>query len=66
MSDTQESVGEAFAMGVLVGVVLMTVITLASLSSNTPTITSTVRITPETQLTTDGKVVDTLYIYTEK
>lgn len=66
MSDTQESVGEAFAMGVLVGVVLMTVITLASLGSNTPTITSTVRITPETQLTTDGKVVDTLYIYTEK
>ena len=66
MSDTQQSVGEAFAMGVLVGVVLMIVITLASLSSNTPTITSTVRITPQTQLTTDGKVVDTLYIYTEK
>lgn len=66
MSDTKETVGEAFAMGVLVGAGLMIVITLASLSSNTPTITSTVRITPETQLTTDGKVVDTLYIYTEK
>lgn len=66
MSDTQGSVGEAFAMGVLIGAGLMIVITLASLSSNTPTITSTVRITPETQLTTDGKVVDTLYIYTEK
>lgn len=66
MSHIEEPLGGAFAVGMFVGVVLTAIIALATLGSNTPTITSTVRITPQTQLTTDGKVVDTLYIYTEK
>ena len=65
MSDTNQDTGGAFIVGVLVGVVIMTILTVIVLQGATR-IVSTTKITPETQLTTDGKVVDTLYIYTEK
>jgi hypothetical protein len=65
MSDTNQDTGGAFLGGLFVGALVMTILTLVTLQE-TNRIVSTTKITPETQLTTDGQVVDTLYIYTEK
>jgi hypothetical protein len=56
----------AFTIGVLVGIILTVVLTISALSTNKKSISSSKKITPEWKLVTDGKVVDTLYIYKQK
>ena len=51
-----------FMFGWLIGMLTCVVITISSLSGET-TIQSRKIIIPEKQLTTDGKTIDTLYIY---
>ena len=51
-----------FTIGWFVGVVTCLIVTLWSLSGET-TIQSNKIIIPEKKLTTDGKTIDTLYIY---
>lgn len=65
MSDTKETVGGEFIVGLIVGVLIMLIVTVAILQGANRIVSST-KLIPETQLTTDGKVIDTLYIYTEK
>ncbi len=56
-----------FGGGFVLGMIFMLLITLWSLSDlDTPTVESKVRIEPEWRLVTDGKVVDTLYVYKAK
>lgn len=51
-----------FLAGFVVGMIACVVIAISSFSGKT-TIQSRKIIVPEKQLTTDGKTVDTLYIY---
>jgi hypothetical protein len=56
---------EHLIIGWLLGI--LTVITIYLLvPSSQPSVTTDKKITPEWRLTTDGKVVDTLYIYKVK
>ena len=52
----------SFIVGFVVGMITCIVMTLFTLSGET-TIQSNKPITPEKKLTTDGKTIDTLYIY---
>lgn len=54
---------DKFLYGVLVGILIIICILLSTPSIGVETIISDKRITPEWKLTTDGKIVDTLYIY---
>ncbi len=51
-----------FMGGFLVGILACLMVTLWTMSGET-TIQSNKRIIPEKKLTTDGKTIDTLYIY---
>lgn len=51
-----------FMFGWLVGMVTCLIVTLWSLSGET-VIKSNKIIIPEKQLTTDGKIIDTIYVY---
>ena len=51
-----------FMVGWFVGMVACLIVTLSSMSGET-TIQSDKPIIPEKKLTTDGKTIDTLYIY---
>jgi hypothetical protein len=52
----------SFIVGFVVGMIACIVMTLFTLSGET-TIQSNKPIIPEKKLTTDGKTIDTLYIY---
>lgn len=56
----------AFMVGVIIGILITILIAVFSLSSKQVQITTNQKIIPEWKLTTDGKVVDTLYIYKQK
>ena len=55
----------AFMFGALAGISITIMFTISSLPGNKTIITDK-KIAPEWMLTTDGKKVDTLYIYTQK
>ena len=55
----------AFMVGLLARIALAVVITISSLSGER-TITTDKKIVLEWELTTDGKKIDTLYIYKQK
>lgn len=56
----------AFMLGCLIGMILTVILTVSALSSSEKSITSTKKIIPEWKLTTDGKTVDTLFVYKQK
>lgn len=58
--------GSQFGFGVFIGFVSCAIVILYSLSDNPQEIHTKKKLTPEWKLVTDGKVVDTMYIYKEK
>jgi hypothetical protein len=64
MSSNSESPSEfnIFMFGWLIGMLTCLVVTISCMSGET-VIQSNKIITPEKKLTTDGKTIDTLYIY---
>jgi len=55
-----------FLVGFFSGFLACVVFTLVFLHNMTPTIQTYERIQPEKRLTTDGKTVDTLFIYKQE
>lgn len=60
---SDEMDGESFGCGMFVGIIIVIIFVLLILSNYEEKIVSTKPLIPQTQLTTDGKTVDTLYIY---
>ena len=52
-----------FFIGFWVGILTCVLVTLSMLDNRETTIQTNKRIQPEKRLTTDGKTVDTLFIY---
>ena len=66
MSSTDNTHGvDTFFIGWFIGMATA-VILFMILSKDTPTIQTYEKIQPEKKLTTDGKTVDTLYIYKQE
>jgi hypothetical protein len=65
-STTTTNSGSTFLVGVMLGFILCAIFTLATLFDRIMIIESYKRIEPEKRLTTDGKVVDTLFIYKQE
>ena len=65
MTNTENTFG-AFMAGFLIGIVITVILSISAISSNKVEITADKKIVPEWRLTTDGKKIDTLYIYKQK
>lgn len=57
---------EYFITGLFIGIIFTAVMTLVFFLGEPEVITTSKKITPEWRLITDGKKVDTLYIYKTK
>lgn len=61
-----EQIFVAFIGGFLIGIITTVIILSSVLSDKEIIITTDKKISPEWKLTTDGKKIDTLYIYKQK